>query len=162
MKNIILLLFISTLSYSQTVKGVVIKCYDGDTYAIKLEDSTKIKVRVIGIDCPEIVGYSTKLQPYGDSATIFVKEMLLNKNVEVVIKSKDVYGRYLAKILIDSVDISYLLLNKGLATYNSTSIIEDRHNLKKVKNTAKRNKIGIWSKNDFITPKKWRKIYKRT
>lgn len=116
--------FISTLSYSKPcpipdklelarVKWV----YDGDT--LKLTDNRKL--RIIGIDTPEVAHQKKKAEAYSGQATEALRALLKKHDYQIYlspgIQNKDKYGRLLAHVYTpDNINISNWLLEQGLAT----------------------------------------------
>lgn len=100
----------------------VISVYDGDTITIARKASiwwwSKIyayKVRLSGIDCPEIRGSSLEEKMYAFKAKAIVEKLVLNQVVKLDIKGFDKYGRILAMVFINDINLSEHLLSKGLA-----------------------------------------------
>lgn len=110
--------------------GIVTNVYDGDTFTLvsKLpyEGSPlyKFKVRIAGIDCPEIRGKSQEEKDAAQAAKKEVMELILFKEVELTNVGLEKYGRLLADVYIvtdnsNKINIGQHLLNKGLAkVYN--------------------------------------------
>ena len=108
---------------------IVAYCYsvvDGDTIYVKLRDGTKEKIRLVGIDTPEVKhGKRGKDEPGGQRAKKYVVDRCLGKTVFLDIDDEspvDYYGRTLA--LVYTADTSYkiprnslnaILLRKGYA-----------------------------------------------
>lgn len=93
----------------------IVDIYDGDTVTcIFLVNGRLCKesVRLRGIDAPEIRSKTNK------EAAIAVRDHLrtlcLNKCVCLQDVSEDKYGRMLANIRLDDIDVSEYLLNRGL------------------------------------------------
>lgn len=101
----------------------VINVYDGDTITIARRVfigffSTKVvlfKVRLEGIDCPEIRGSLENEKHIALIAKQFLSSMILNKKVKLDISGYDKYGRILAKVFFKNQNISELFLSLGLA-----------------------------------------------
>ena len=120
----------ATLFVPPISSGIVTNVYDGDTFTLvsKLpyEGSPlyKFKVRIAGIDCPEIRGKSQEEKDAAQAAKKEVMELILYKEVELDNVGLEKYGRLLEDvyIIIDSnnkINIGQHLLNKGLAkVYN--------------------------------------------
>lgn len=97
-----------------TVKYVV----DGDTLhvlPVGLNDKSKArKIRVEGIDAPEIC------QQYGKQSTAALKKFIYSKQVTVISKRFDDYGRELAKITFENQDVGSWMVRRGHAwSYHS-------------------------------------------
>ena len=107
--------------WTYNVKEIV-KIYDGDTCTFLVDlgfnITTKIIVRLLGIDTPEIRGEE---RPEGLIARDWLRERLNTAMLEngIIIKtykdSKGKYGRYLGTIYIDGVNINMQLIAEGLA-----------------------------------------------
>lgn len=100
-------------------KAKVVRVYDGDTITcdIDLGFFTWIKdqsIRLAGIDTPEIRGEE---RPKGLVSAEWLRERILDK--EVILKtykdSKGKYGRWLADVYLDDVNMNQALLDEGLA-----------------------------------------------
>lgn len=101
--------------------GKVIKVYDGDTITIasKLpyENSLiyRFSVRIKGIDCPEIRTHNLEEKEIALLARTHVTELCLHKIVVLKNLSTEKYGRILADVYIDNINISDELIKNKLA-----------------------------------------------
>ena len=102
----------------------VIKCYDGDTItvAFKLPDCPQIyrmSVRLDGIDCPEIKGKTPEEKECAKLAKARVESLILGKIVFLRDVKTEKYGRALATVIIDDINVNELLIAERLAVqYN--------------------------------------------
>lgn len=103
-----------------TYKALVVGVYDGDTITVDIDLGMNtwkrnVKLRLGRIDTPELRGEEKE---EGKRVRDYVRATILNK--EVVIKtSKDKtgkYGRYIAEVLIDGMNLNDHLLELGMAT----------------------------------------------
>lgn len=128
----------------------VVRIVDGDTIVVK-KNGKKIKVRFIGVDCPESVHPdSDKNVEYGKIASKYTKKKLKGKKVKLEYDKdkKDQYGRTLA----------YVYYGKNYKTMINKSLIKAGHakakyyspnkrykkTFEKLQKTAKANKKGLW------------------
>lgn len=108
-------------------KGKVIKVYDGDTITVASKlphDDTlyRFSVRLNGIDCPEIKSNDEGEIQCAQLAKKMVSDLILNKNVELKNIKLEKYGRLLADVYYDGIDITHILLDNHLAVvYNGKS-----------------------------------------
>ena len=117
---------------------MVVQVIDGDTFAMR---SGK-KVRIVGIDTPEIG------QKFHDEARDYLIALIQNKEVFLKVNpdSLDRYGRLLAEVFIDTLNVGLAILRAGLAElyiFNS-----DRYFIEKylsVQKYATEHHLGIWS-----------------
>lgn len=131
--------------------------YDGDT--LQLKDGRKI--RVIGIDAPELAHYKKKAEPLGAKATEQLRQRLNESNNNVRLEfddaAKDRYKRTLAHVFFtDGSNLSTWLLQKGLAnTMIFPPNIRYASDYKKVQQSAQEKQLGIWKLKNFqlFTPK---------
>lgn len=90
--------------------------YDGDTLLL----SDKRKIRIIGIDTPEVKHHQQPAQAYGAKAREALRELLKKHHYRVQLsfgkEKKDRYGRLLAHVFLpDGTNLSSWLLDKGFA-----------------------------------------------
>jgi len=99
--------------------AVIKEIYDGDTMRADIDLGfgvilTNQPLRLYGINAPEVTG---EQRPMGLVSRDKLREMLLNKSV--VIKtykdSKEKYGRYLATVMLGTVNINDWLVENNLA-----------------------------------------------
>ncbi|MDW8272683.1 MAG: thermonuclease family protein [Chitinophagales bacterium] len=97
---------------------VVTHVIDGDTFWAK-NKTQKVKVRLIGIDAPEMrTGYNDVLNEAGVIARNFLESLILKKEIkmEYDIDTKDRHGRTLAYVFLnDGTFVNAELLKNGYA-----------------------------------------------
>ena len=101
--------------------GKVIKVYDGDTITIASKmpyDNSplyRFRVRLNGIDTPEIKGKNPDEKNVAKLAKEFVSSLVLHKTVTLENIQNDKYGRILADVYFEGKHINTLLINERLA-----------------------------------------------
>ena len=156
MKGLILLLFPALVS-AQTVRAV----HDGDSY--KIEGLVTEWVRIEGVDCPEILwpGHITASQPMGEAVGDSVRELIKGRKVEMKTYGKDIYGRTLAQITIDGRDLAEIILERGWGVYIRNDLDKfTRRKYQRLRDYARRNKLGIWADPGMVTPAEWRRTHR--
>ena len=88
------LIFLVSIFSAETIKAEVVGISDGDTITV-LRNKEQIKVRLAGIDTPE------KGQDFGTKAREFIGSRLFRKEVEVLVKDTDRYGRTVGLVYYD-------------------------------------------------------------
>jgi micrococcal nuclease len=129
----------------------VIRVVDGDTIEIQKKIETQ-RVRIWGIDTPEWD------QRYGTQASQFTRSQLLGKEVRVAPKGIDKYGRLVAVITTDRINISEELIKSGLAwvhIYYCHEPVCD--NWKNLQEGARIEHRGLWNDSDPVAPWQWKK-----
>ena len=106
-------------------KATCTSVYDGDSITLDINLGFNMvmhnqKIRLLGIDTPEIRGEERES---GLIARDRLRELIENKRV-LMLSHRDKtgkYGRWLATIYIDSVNVNQLLVDEGLAkVYGAT------------------------------------------
>ena len=100
-------------------RAFVTDVYDGDTITVDIDLGFRvhmqgIKVRLLGIDAPELRGSTLEK---GRESRNRLKEMILSKNVllKTVKDKKGKYGRWLATIYLNGQDINQRMIQEGFA-----------------------------------------------
>ncbi|MBS0014675.1 MAG: thermonuclease family protein [Desulfobacterales bacterium] len=81
------------------INGKVFGVSDGDTITV-LQERIQYKIRLYGIDCPE------SHQDFGTRAKQFTSELVFKKQVRVVQKDMDRYGRVVGLVFVDGTCIN--------------------------------------------------------
>ena len=111
----IIIILISLISIPFSAYGVlpttiIQSCYDGDTCtAIDGE-----KIRLACIDTPELKGRRADLIP-AKKARDFINDLLVNEEVYIKRITNDRYGRTVAELFKNDINIQELLVKKDLA-----------------------------------------------
>lgn len=145
MKSILLLamLYASLFAFN----GKVVSIHDGDTITI-LQGKQQIKVRLFGIDAPELK------QPYGKKSKQFLASLIAGQVVKVEPNGKDKYKRTLGIIHFKGQDINAQMVLNGYAwAYVKYSRIYANQ-----EKLARENKRGLWQSSDPTPPWEWRKL----
>lgn len=156
MKNLlqIILLFLGLLLNAQPLEfqGKVTAVKDGDTFKI-LYQKQEITVRLAHIDSPE------KKQAFGTKAKQYASDLCFGKKVTVKHSGKkDRNGRVLGEVFIGNVNINQELVKKGLAWHFKKYSKSEEY--AQLENSARKEKIGLWSEKSPIAPWEWRKMKK--
>ena len=85
-------------------------CYDGDTCSSK----TGERIRLPCIDAPEMAGEDANPVP-AKAARDFLNQQIAGKTVSIKRFKKDIYGRTVADLSVDGVNIQKLLVDNGHA-----------------------------------------------
>ncbi|EAJ4972495.1 thermonuclease [Campylobacter upsaliensis] len=135
--------------------GKVSKVIDGDTIELLAKTSkenpynhiTKLKIRLYGIDAPELK------QAYGKEAKEFLSALVLKQEVSLIIENKDKYNRFVGTLFLKGQDINKEMVKNGYAhAYESFSkkyLAEQAD--------AKMFKLGLWQDERAVKPSEFRK-----
>ena len=134
---------------SNQLTGKVISVSDGDTVTVLLADNKQEKIRLNQIDAPE------SKQDFGNASKKALSKLIYNKQVTVVPKERDKYGRLVGTIFIGDKDINLEQVKLGMAwvytKYASDPAYFEAHE------KAKSDTTGLWSQPDPIAPWEFRK-----
>ena len=148
------LLFVFVDAKAEVLIGTVVGVSDGDTITVLDADKTEHKVRLMGIDAPEIK------QDFGGASKQALSNYIYQREVTVEYKKKDRYQRILGKVILDKQDICLTMISDGLAwhykDYEKEQSKIDRDLYSQAELKARQAKIGLWRVNDAINPKEYR------
>ena len=99
--------------------GKCVKVYDGDTIHIVAPlfngVISRFKIRIYGIDCPEIRTKDVNEKQAGHIAKKILSDRILNQIIQCYDVGQDKYGRILCKIKHENVEIHEFMLDTGFA-----------------------------------------------
>jgi micrococcal nuclease len=100
--------------------GMITRVYDGDTVTCDLDIGFGIalkatKLRLKGIDTPELRGTSGDVKKRAYAARDYLRSLILGKEVLIRTHGKGKYGRWLATIYHERTDVNEHLIRKGHA-----------------------------------------------
>ncbi len=129
----------------RSIEGITIKVADGDTVTVLTLEDTKLRVRLQGIDAPEIQHGRQPGQPYGVEAKRALWEKVLGQQVILEIHDIDRYKRVVGILRIGSRNINEEMVVEGCAwayreymkgPYASDFILVERR--------AREKRLGLW------------------
>ena len=139
----LLLVFAPLLLFA--LSGKVVSVHDGDTITI-LTEKEQIKIRLFGIDAPELK------QAYGKKSKQFLSNLIAGQIVEVEKNGNDRYGRTIGTVSLNGEDINAQMVENGYAwAYRRFS-----KKYAPQESEAKFEKRGLWRDNP-TPPWEWRK-----
>lgn len=137
----------------RVVQGLVTRVTDGDSLWLTPAGARPIEVRLRDIDAPE------SCQPYGAEARAALSELVLNKAATLQISAHDSYGRSVAKVLIEEIDVSRFLVENGHAW--SARSRWDQGPLVKQEKMARALGRGLHAAPGALQPKEFRRRHGR-
>ena len=155
MKTILLISFLILnvcTCVAESLTGKVVRVSDGDTFTLLVKGNRQVKVRMYGIDAPEMKGN----QPYCRKAKDFLAELIAGKTVKVEVQSTDRYGRKVGITrLADGTDVNRQMIKNGLAWHYS--YYDNSADYAKAEKEARAAKRGLWKDKNPVNPYQWRK-----
>jgi len=133
--------------------GVVIAVYDGDTIKVRFKNGVEKKVRLIGIDAPEISDERERVQFLAYMAKRFAYFHLYQKEVHLSYdwQLEDEYGRLLAYVWTESELFNDFILRQGFASAFLKFPFRKDYQIrfKKSEAFARKNGRGLWIQGRF-------------
>jgi micrococcal nuclease len=101
------------------IPATVIRDVDGDTVIARLPHGRVEKVRLLGVDTPEVVDPRKPVQCFGHAASAYTAAHLVGRRVtlELDAEPRDKYGRMLAYVIVDGHRFDDELLAGGYARF---------------------------------------------
>lgn len=152
---------------AQSFTAKVIAVLDGDTLLVT-RAGKPLKLRLAEIDAPE-VGHagmggkppnSQKAQPFGAESARSLTELVMGRQVQVESRAVDSYGRTVAIVSIDGLNVNHEQVRRGMAWEYSR--FHSNRPLVTLQREAQQARRGLWSRNDNIEPTQWRKQHPST
>lgn len=151
---LILLWLLSLPAHAGTLPGTVTGVVDGDTLYVLDANWREHKIRLQGIDAPELG------QAYGEAARQSLKRLAHRKAVTVEWHKRDAYGRLLGKVLVADKDAGLHQLQAGMAWWNRRYAHEqsdaDAIRYREAEFFARKKRLGLWSQKNPLPPWRWR------
>lgn len=134
---------------ASTLSGRVTYVIDGDTVIARMEDGERVRLRLIGIDTPEIGHDGRPGECFGRRAADMTRDLVLGREValEPGRERHDRYGRLLAyvRVLGGPDDLELTLLERGAARTLAIAPNTDRAAAyAEQERTARRAGRGLW------------------
>jgi micrococcal nuclease len=135
--------------------AVVAHVSDGDTLWVRPIDEAggrrkPVKVRLLGIDAPEIC------QPWGTSARDALSARVSGRRVEVPVRGRDEHGRSLGTVLLDGENINAWLVAQGHAW--GARWHGERGAYAAQEEAARKQRLGLFSLPDPMQPRAFRQF----
>lgn len=141
----------------------VLKVFDGDTIKVTGFGLT-FKIRLVGIDSPELGFKGQKSQPFSQKAKHYLENLLDNRKIAIKSYGTGAYNRQLAEVFINNKNINIEMIRAGLAevykgrrpkNLDSQIYLEEE-------TSARRAKKGMWIQDSsYKSPRQWRKEHPR-
>ena len=131
------------LAFLPPYQATVVAVHDGDTITVRSDITTKI--RLFGIDAPELK------QPHGQASKQALSGMVFGKTVTVTPANKDRYGRTVAQIKADGVDVNNKMVELGAAWWYTDYAKHDTIK-QQLQSDAQGKRIGLWADKNPMPP----------
>ena len=155
------------LARSETFTAKIIAVLDGDTVLIRRAAGVT-KIRLAEIDAPEVAHagmggkppHSQKAQAFGAASQHSLSDMVLGKQVKITSQAVDQYGRMVAHLSMDGLDVNAEQIRRGMAWEYSS--FHSNKTLLALQEEARKNSLGLWEQSAPTPPWIWRKQHPDT
>jgi len=144
--------FLPFLQRAGRMSGLVEFVASGSRFRVYIPRETCIITFLLGgIDCVKgsrtmPSGDVVKADPHGDECTLHVKEMLLQREVEIEVENMDKAGNFIGYLFVDNTNLSVHLVQEGFASMHFTAERGGYGNLiRTAEENAKNGKKKIWA-----------------
>jgi endonuclease YncB( thermonuclease family) len=154
-----LLLASTALGQEAVVSARIVGITDGDTVKALVAGNELLRIRLSWIDAPE------KSQAFGQRSKQHFSELVFGREVELHTHGPDRYGRPLAVIMLDGVDINLEQVRSGMAwcytRYLSQAPADIQASYRQAETEAWEQQRGLWSERNPIPPWEHRRAGKK-
>lgn len=141
-------LFAAGLAQAGEFTAKVLAVMDGDTLLV-MRGGKPVKLRLAEVDAPE------KAQPYGTASQESLAELVMGKQVRVESRAVDDYGRIVALVHLDGLNVNHEQVRRGMAWEYSR--FHSNKALMALQREAQLARRGLWAGEDIVEPSQWRK-----
>ena len=90
----------------------------------------------------------------GQASRKALSDKVFGKQVEVIVKTKDRYGRTVGHVLLDKRDMNLEMLEEGMAWHYAH--YDHNKRLAEAEKEARGDRVGLWSDTNPVAPWDWR------
>lgn len=140
-----------------TLKGRIVSVHDGDTVTLLDRNWKSHRIRLSGIDAPEIGhGRDHPSQPFGQASKQSLAELAFGKQASAACPQADRYGRLLCVLYVDHRNINVEQIRRGMAWAYEQYAIDPTYHLAQAE--AKSYRRGLWRDADPTPPWTYRQL----
>jgi endonuclease YncB( thermonuclease family) len=144
---------------ARTVEGIVRAVYDGDTILLVTRESSRLKIRLYGIDAPETAKPDKPGQPFGEDAKKALFSKIMGRKVTAEIVDVDQYQRVVAVIRYGGRDINREMVAEGMAwAYRQFLQGPYASEYLGAESRARAQRIGLWHDVNPQPPWEFRRV----
>lgn len=124
------------------IEGKIKDVFDGETFNVEARDGKFYLVGMLGVDAPEMD------RDFGDKSQENLSNLILGKEATIIIRKRDLSGRYLGTVYSGGEDINLLQIKRGMARYFRQNGYEpsggDRKLYEQAEQKARIKRNGLW------------------
>jgi endonuclease YncB( thermonuclease family) len=148
----------STHAGTHQLEGRIVGVHDGDTITLLDAENRQHKIRLDGIDAPELG------QPFGRASKQHLAELLANREAVAECSKTDRYRREVCRVLIGGADAGLEQIRAGMAwcfrRYAKELPPDRRQQYTDMEAQAQAERRGLWTDGEPVPPWDWRATHK--
>ena len=130
---------------SPTLLAKVERVSDGETITVFSSDQAKLRIRLLGIDAPEVPNGKKPGRPFAEEARDYLTLLIGGRTVRVQPYGQDKSGRILAVIFLGPINVNVEMVQQGKAGIDRGAPCKAYcRDLRVAELSAKRRRVGIW------------------
>jgi micrococcal nuclease len=147
----------ATAAMPRTLVATVERVTDGDSVGAVTENGTKLRIRLLGIDAPELPHEGKPGQPYAEDARDYLDHLIGGKTIRVDAYGPDQYKRVLAVLWDEQVNL--LMVAMGYAEiYRGAPCVVHCPELAAAEAKARQDRVGMWAQGTgYESPRDFRR-----
>jgi micrococcal nuclease len=129
----------------------VVRVIDGDTLVVGRGE----RIRLLGVDAPEMASEDEAAQPWAREATRYLKHRTVDQVVSLEYERgmfRDRYGRILAYVHLDSHLVNAELIHAGYARAHTGHVYQRWAQFLKLEREARQAERGLWETKRPVNP----------
>jgi len=151
-----LYLLVALLAFASSARAELIEARvthvgDGDSLSVCIAGH-EARVRLMYIDAPEY------RQAFGKEARRSLAELCADRVARLAWEQKDRYGRILARVSCQDIDVNAEQVRRGMAWVSSLDKPQESFYI--AQRRAREAGLGLWSDPDRIPPWEWRRAHR--
>ena len=147
-------LLVCNANATNVLQGLVVGVSDGDSLTLLDAEKRQHKIRLQGIDAPEMK------QAYGQKSKESLSKLVFNKTIKVHWSKKDRFGRTVGQVMLADIDICLEQVRRGMAwhfkDYQDEQSEKDRELYDRAETQAREQRLGLWQDAAPIEPSVFR------
>ncbi|TXS90732.1 thermonuclease family protein [Parahaliea maris] len=136
------------------IRGRVVRVADGDTLSVLDSRGEQHKIRLYGIDSPELD------QAGGGAAKGALSKLAYQQQAGVVMVERDDYGRVVGTVYVGNTNLNLAQVRAGQAWWYRYHAPHERA-LEAAESSAQEQQIGLWAHDNPVPPWNWRREHRR-
>lgn len=149
------MVLMSLVSHARTIEGRIVGVHDGDAITVLDAQHQQHKIRLAGIDAPELK------QAFGHKSKEHLSHLVYDRDVTLDCGKIDKYKREVCVIWIDGKDANRAQVEAGMAwwyrKYAKEQTAQQRADYEAAEGAAKGAKRGLWADAEPVPPWGWRR-----